>query len=296
MTEPGDLSRGRGEERDDLLAEAPALIRLTAGAGLRTAIWGVRTGARTSLWGLRRAAALIREPELVDELARGLVHQARRALGVEEIAERVQRMPDPPPHVGDVKERINSDGNGHGGSAHASELKRIGSELLARSADLTSPDEPGHPAYERILTSMAPDEARILRLMAVEGPRAAVDVRTWRPLDVGSDLVAPGLTMIGQQAGCRFVERVPAYLNNLERLGLIWFSREPVDSLGDYQVLEAQPEVTDAMERAGRARTIRRSIRLTPFGMDFCEVCLPLDTGQFMALKARAQDGALDLK
>jgi hypothetical protein len=41
-------------------------------------------------------------------------------------------------------------------------------------------------------------------------------------------------------------------------------------------VLEAQPEVLEAMRAAGRgARTVRRQILLTPFGQDFCSVCLP---------------------
>jgi hypothetical protein len=44
-------------------------------------------------------------------------------------------------------------------------------------------------------------------------------------------------------------------------------------------VLEAQTEVTDALERGGRtARTVRHSIVvLTSFGEDFCAICLPLD-------------------
>ena len=41
-----------------------------------------------------------------------------------------------------------------------------------------------------------------------------------------------------------------------------------------YQVLEAQPEVTEAMDEARRSRTVRRSIHLTPFGEDFCRTCL----------------------
>jgi len=41
-------------------------------------------------------------------------------------------------------------------------------------------------------------------------------------------------------------------------------------------VLEAQPDAMDAIRRAGRARTVHRSVRLTDFGRDFCEVCLPL--------------------
>ncbi len=94
--------------------------------------------------------------------------------------------------------------------------------------------------------------------------------------------------MIGAEAGCRHVDRVHAYLNNLFRLGLIWFSREPVGDGLRYQVLEAQPEVLEAMRRAGRGRTVRRSIVLTPFGRDFCEVCLPMDTGELEALDGGA--------
>ena len=87
---------------------------------------------------------------------------------------------------------------------------------------------------------------------------------------------APGLSMIGAEAGCRHVERVPAYLNNLYRIGLIWFSRERLEDPLSYQVLEAQPDVLEATRAAGRAaKTVRRQILLTPFGQDFCRVCLP---------------------
>jgi hypothetical protein len=70
--------------------------------------------------------------------------------------------------------------------------------------------------------------------------------------------------------------RVPAYMNNLYRLGLIWFSRELLEDPLDYQVLESQPDVLEAKRKGGRAKTVRRSILLTPFGEDFCRVCLPL--------------------
>ena len=111
---------------------------------------------------------------------------------------------------------------------------------------------------------------------AQRGPQAAVDVRAGKALGIGSEMVAPGLNMIGAEAGCRYLDRVPAYHNNLYRLGLIWFSREPLEDPLDYQVLEAQPDVIEAKRAGGRAKTVRRSIMLTPFGEDFCRVCLPL--------------------
>jgi hypothetical protein len=172
--------------------------------------------------------------------------------------------------------RASSDPGGDGGAGPGSSLRERGAELLRRSADVRAGDDT-HPAYERILGDLAPDEGRILRLLATEGPQPAVDVRTARPLGIGSKLVAAGLSMIAEHAGCRHRDRTHAYLNNLYRLGLVWFSRERLEDPARYQVLEAQPEVVEAMRRAGRASTVRRSIHLTPFGEDFCQLCLPLD-------------------
>lgn len=249
-----------GEDRD-LLASAPALVRLAVTAYLRALGW-------TAAASLDLLRALL-TGDAVDALTHEAREQLKRLLGVSDLEQRMERLPEP--------------GAARNGN-HVAELKERGAELLARSADVDAYED-AHPAYERILTSLAPDEARILRLMAIEGARASVDVRTWRPLDVGSELVEPGINMIGQEAGVRHHERVAAYLNNLHRLGLIWFSREPLDDLSAYQVLEAQPEVARALDKAGRGRTIRRSVHLTPFGRDFCEVCLPLDTAGFLALK-----------
>jgi hypothetical protein len=116
--------------------------------------------------------------------------------------------------------------------------------------------EPGHPAYTRIR-------------------QPAVDVRTGDPIGmVSSSLVASGLTMTGAGACVRYGDRVPAYLNNLFRLGLVWFSSEQVEDPMDYQVLDAQPDVLAAKHSVRFARLVRRSIHLTPFGINFCETCL----------------------
>jgi len=160
-------------------------------------------------------------------------------------------------------------------SAPRRSLRERGEELLRRSADVRE-DEEGHPAYERILDELLPDEARILRLLYHQGPQPSVDVRAGAlPLNATTELIAPGLSMIGAEAGCRRPERVPAYLDNLYRLGLVWFSREPVQGQSPYQVLEAQPDVIEALRSRGRGRTVRRSIHLTPFGDHFCERVMP---------------------
>jgi hypothetical protein len=230
------------EERDSegLLESAPALARLAIGTGLRTARWAAETT-------LRAGAGLI-----------GVDLSPNGSRPPEETAEVV---PSPPP--------------GESEATQPRSLRDRGVELLELSADVEYEEE-FHPAYERMLSQLAPDEARILRLLATRGPQPAVDVRAGKALGLGSEMVAPGLNMIGAEAGCRYVDRVPAYLNNLYRLGLIWFSREPLEDPLDYQVLEAQPDVIEAKRAGGRSKTVRRSISLTPFGEDFCRVCLPL--------------------
>ena len=159
------------------------------------------------------------------------------------------------------------------GDSSTAALRRRGEELLRESADVRI-DQDSHPAYMRILDALAPDEARILRFLAEHGSQPAVDVRAGLPL--ASELRAQGRTMVAEEAGCRHRDRVYAYLNNLHRLGLVWFLREPLKDATRYQVLEAQPEVAEALKQGGRtARTVRRSIVLTPFGEDFCATCLP---------------------
>ena len=150
-------------------------------------------------------------------------------------------------------------------------------------------EERAHPAYEQLVESLAPDEARILRLLLFRGPQAAVDVRTGGPLGlIQSRLLAPGLNMIGARAGCRYVERVPSYLTNLNRLGLIWFSRETLRDPERYQVLEAQPDVLAAINSVRQAKIVRRSIHLTPFGEDFCRCALVQDDEQLADLPEHA--------
>jgi hypothetical protein len=233
--DPGRRARPADHDPEGLVESAPGLARLAASAWLRTIEWTVGSAAR--------AGGRLVEGTLGSESAPAAESAARE------------------------------DGGGPALSGPA-ELRRRGEELLRRSAEV-GPEDEAHPAYMRILDELAPDEARILRLLATEGPKASIDVRGGLPM--ASELVALGLTMVAEEAGCRAPERVHAYLNNLHRLGLIWFSREPLRDPLHYQVLEAQPEVAEAMESAGRmARTVRRSIQLTPFGEDFCMVCLPL--------------------
>jgi len=256
MSEAGD-NPGVGE----VLRAAPGLARIAAGVGWRAA--GDAAGAYVNGASrmVRAASRGESATQIVQEGRSELRSYLRGWLGVPDGQARAPARP-----------ALES---GRNGDASVAALRHRGEELLRRSADLDE-DAESHPAYMRILDALAPDEARILRFLARGGAQPSVDVRAGVPL--ASQLVAQGCTMIAEEAGCRHQDRLHAYLDNLHRLGLVWFSREPLRDARRYQVLEAQGPVTDALERAGRTgRTVRRSIVLTPFGEDFCAVCLPLE-------------------
>jgi len=255
--EPGrELVRRRPEPPGlgEVLRATPGLARIAAGVGWRGAAGLAGAYVNGASRAVRAAQRGDSAAQMLNEAQAELRAYARELLGVG-AGERPRR---------EVVELAPDS---------TAALRRRGEELLRLSADIEV-EVDSHPAYMRILEALAPDEARILRFLASSGPQPSVDIRAGLPL--ASELIEQGRTMIGEEAGCRHRDRVYAYLNNLHRLGLIWFSREPIKEASRYQVLEAQPEVVAALERGGRlTRTVRRSIVLTPFGEDFCAICLP---------------------
>ena len=253
-------------------ADIPGLAKVVAVSSFRIGAWAasswVSAGRRTIdvalhpehapalAEDLRSAAAGITRALVGEQMEDRVRHAAASNPVVRVVAEAVDTVA-PAPHVVEPAEPVNP-------------LHEAGRDLLRRSRDVWSEDR-GHPAYARIIEELAPDEARILLLLLRGGPQATVDVRTGGVIGaVSSSLVQANLNMIGPLAGCRYVDRVPSYLHNLERLGLIWFSSETLRDPEEYQVLEAQPDVLEAMHSVRRAKVVRRSIHLTPFGEDFC--------------------------
>lgn len=260
------MRRSPARLRENIRA-IPGLARISIFMGWRTAEWGVETMSRAGSRLVRAARSGESPRELMRETGEEAREYLRKMLGILEAETDYSPQRQRATAKGEEEEPRAED------NGMIPRLRERGAELLRRSADVNF-EEDTHPAYERILADLAPDEARILRLLVRDGPQPSVDVRSGLPL--ASELVAPGLNMIGAEAGCRHLDRVHAYLTNLNRLGLVWFSREEVSDRMRYQVLEAQPEVLDALKSGGRlSRTVRRSIQLTRFGEDFCAAVLP---------------------
>jgi hypothetical protein len=283
-----DPSHQRSPAIWDEAAEAiPGMARIAATAWMRSAAWTVGAGLRSG----RAFGRVLTNPatagELVQEVARDVAEASRT---VNDVARAISAGVPLPRALLDATVSLSSvvlaDTSSRSSEPIERSLRERGEELLERSRDVWSEDQDTQPAYARIRDDLAPDEARILLLLLRGGPQPSVDVRTGGPVGlISSVLVAPGMSMIGARAGCRYLDEVPAYLNNLFRLGLIWFSREQLEDPMEYQVVEAQPDVLEAMHSVRFPKVVRRSIHLTPFGAGFCKICLvdPEETDELPA-------------
>jgi hypothetical protein len=250
-----------------MLRAAPDLARFAAVSTLHVVGWTVGAAAAGANYVLRRTVEGQPAAAIVQEAATDLRNLALRALGIN---------PETLPTL-DIGGSTSLPERGPARGASTRELQKRGIELLRRSNDVNVVEDT-HPAFARILSEITPDEARILRYIYLEGPQPSLDIRTYRPLGIGSELVAAGMNMIGEHAGLRNLDRIGQYLTNLSRLGLVDFSKEPVSNPNRYQVIEAQPKTIAAMKSAGRApKLVQRSIQLTGFGEEFVRTCLPLN-------------------
>lgn len=286
-----DRNGASGQLRPGVEA-VPGLARIAAGAWYRGASWGIDTTLRATRRLGEAAVSGESAGQLIGEARAEAAESARRILG---IGEYEKAAPSPPPPGAGATRRA---GGGDRGEVNAHSLRERGAELLDRAADVQSERDPVHPGFARIIDQLAPDEARILKLLVNEGPQGIVYVNKAAPFGIGAREIARRLSMIGHEAGCLHSELVPAYLDNLVSHGLVAIRRDALADELPYQVIEAQPEVIEAIRHAGgtlfRGQITRRSVHLTDFGRTFCQVCFPPEhlTGEFPAIEVGHRDVA----
>jgi hypothetical protein len=263
-----DLGAEELEERfDESLKVARILVTAAANTGEYAGLASIRAGSR-----MAEAAFTSESPRDLLEETTDIARDELDRLGLPFGS---------PGRDGDAPTRrergVNREENG---PITIADLERHGARLLELSADVDH-EEPFHPAYVRVVEQLSADEARILRLLATEGPQPALDVRDRGFLPLGRGTLAAGdLTMLDTDAGLRYGERADVYLDNLERLGLVRVSNDSLRALEEYRVLQAQPDVEQVMERTRRPKTERRSVRLTSMGIDFCRTVFPFELAE----------------
>ena len=227
------------------------VVRVALSAVTEVASWGLGTAVGVTATVVRGSMAGHPPHRVLAQAGDHMRDSVRRALGIDGVRDGAA---------------IASDAPG---------LRERGAELLRRSADVHIEDA-DHPAFARILAELAPDEARILRFLYLDGPQPALDIRTGRALSGGTQRFEVGMSLIGEAAALRYTERAVTYLTNLRRLGLISVEGEQLGNPARYQLLESQPEVRRLLKRGFGTKVSYRSIALTSFGTDFTCACLPV--------------------
>lgn len=275
-----DREQERGLDLGPIPIDAvPGLARIVAGAWVRGAVWGIGTTLRGSRRLTEAAISGESAAQLIEEIRDEAIGGLRGLLGI------VEKEPRAEPITGAARAIVPD--REPGKARQAQSLRERGSALLERAATTEGAADPIHPGFDRIVDQLAPDEARILKLLLNEGSQPIVYVNKAAPFGLAPREVARRLSIIGREAGCLRPDLVPAYLDNLVRLGLVAIRRDPVGDEQAYQVVEAQPDVVAAIKSVDgflfRGQSSRRSVHITDFGTAFCRVCFPPEhlTGDF---------------
>jgi hypothetical protein len=168
-------------------------------------------------------------------------------------------------------------------TGHEETLRDMFANLLAAAMD-TRTATGAHPAFVEIIRQLTPDEARILRLLAVNRPFPLLNVRCEFKVQTdaqrGGQDVLTNFSLLGWEAGCELPDLTPIYIDNLCRLGLA-----DVPTLfeytapGVYQPLEQHPKVETVKKdlestNIWRVVIVRKGLRVTEFGKQFCRICV----------------------
>lgn len=165
-------------------------------------------------------------------------------------------------------------------------LSDLYANLLATSMDKTTATT-AHPAFTEIIKQLTPDEAKIIKCFTSKEPMPLIDIQKFSK----SDKATGGFVFkyinhsnLGRIAGCEHIDLVPAYIDNLVRLGLAeipsgqcYESDEIYKSLENSQLaitVKAEIESNPAQE----CQFDRKFLAVTSLGRQFAKVCVVAKT------------------
>lgn len=168
---------------------------------------------------------------------------------------------------------------GNANSDCASLPAQIFAELLDASRG-TDQDAIEHDYYVRLLRQLNPSEARILVLMADDSVWPMLHINVGALPGIGSQRVLSVASSVGKEAGVLLRAQVPNFIAHLFSLGLLSVGGEDKGLEPDYEILEAETLVRDAMthieDDLNQYPNIDRyTICPSEFGQALCAGALP---------------------
>lgn len=168
-------------------------------------------------------------------------------------------------------------------TGHLEELRELYAALLATSMDANHMEQ-AHPAFVEIIRQLSADEAKIIRTLAPLGAQPVIDVRNCQVTPTpGGRWALKNFSIIPYVAGCTSPDLAPAYMDNIQRLGLIeirWDfqvllqnGNDPNEPVVNHPVIVELKEKIQS-EPGHYADIIKGTVGLTPLGLQFCKACL----------------------
>jgi hypothetical protein len=160
-------------------------------------------------------------------------------------------------------------------------LRELYATLLATAIDSKTAAS-AHPSFVDMIKQMSPDEALILRVLALHTNYPLIDVREEAKNSSLGNWALRHFSLVAVEAGCKRPEIGAAYLGNLQRLGLIELRENYIlrrDEEDLYKGVQDRPEVQIRIKQINekpdhKATVIRGAILLTELGRQFCYACV----------------------
>ena len=166
-------------------------------------------------------------------------------------------------------------------TGHKDSISELYANLLASAMDKETA-KTAHPGFVEIIRNLSSDEAKILEYIIKSEVAPVVDIQRVLANNGGESKVNELVSTLGGDSGCDHRELTPAYLINLERLGLIEIPRDAHLTRADaYDRIINDPPVTNlinALNAAGGDKShgdIKKYyVRGTVFGKQFHQACV----------------------
>jgi len=159
----------------------------------------------------------------------------------------------------------------------SAELREMYANLLVASMNSDTKYQV-HPSFVDIIKQLTPDEAKLLSFLAKNSIQPLISVR--HILSNRSEYVelVRHFTCISEQI-CENPNGIYAYLDNLERLGLITVMEDvSIKAVELYKPLEEHPLIQKYLKAPVKEneaiRIVRQKFMVTMFGKSFIDICL----------------------
>lgn len=152
-------------------------------------------------------------------------------------------------------------------------------ELLEQAENQKLDDAKGY-LFDRILAQLVPDEVRIIGALSDGNGHAMIHVAAGPPVGPILRREMENISNVGRAAGVMWVEMTQFYIQHLRKLGVCETAPEDESLEVKYEVLQGDKAVREMVKRIEgqfgmTGRFLRRTLVLSPLGMELWQRCLP---------------------